>query len=111
MLDHIALKVGDVDATAAFYVCVFAALDVREAMRIEPPEKLVVGLSGPDQLPRLWFGTLVDPGVRPVNLALTAPSREAVDAVLAGAPEAGAGVLHAPRLWSEYHAGAQPGVR
>jgi predicted lactoylglutathione lyase len=37
--------------------------------------------------------------------ALSAPSREAVDAVHAAALEAGAEVLHAPRLWPEYHPG------
>jgi len=105
VLDHIALQVGDVDSSAVFYVRVFAALGVREAMRIERPEGLVVGLSGPDRFPRLWFGALVDPGVRPVHLALTAPSREAVDAVHAAALEAGAEVLHPPRPWPEIHAG------
>ena len=33
MLDHLALQVTDVDAAAAFYVEVFATLDVRELMR------------------------------------------------------------------------------
>ena len=36
---------------------------------------------------------------------LSAPSREAVDAVHAAALEAGAEVLHAPRVWPEYHPG------
>ena len=105
MLDHLALQSGDVEAAVAFYARVFAALDVREARRVERPEGVVVGLSGADGFPHLWFGPLVDPGIRPVHLALAAPSRPAVDAVHAAAQEVGAVVLHPPRLWPEYHPG------
>ena len=105
MLDHLALQSDDTATAAAFYVRVFAALGIHQAMRIERPEGLVIGLSGPDGFPHLWFGPLVDPGIRPVHLALTAPSRDAVDAVGAAALEAGAEILHSPRLWPEYHPG------
>ena len=105
MLDHLALQSDDVDAVAAFYIRVFAALGVREAMRNQRPEGQVVGLSGPDGFPHLWFGPLVDRGVRPVHLALTAPSRAAVDEVHEAARQAGAPILHPPRLWPEYHPG------
>jgi predicted lactoylglutathione lyase len=43
--------------------------------------------------------------VRPVHLALSAPSRGAVDAVQASAERAGAELLHRARLWPEYHPG------
>jgi catechol 2,3-dioxygenase-like lactoylglutathione lyase family enzyme len=102
VLDHVALQVADVDAAAAFYTRVFAPAGVREAMRMDGP---VVGLAGPDDFPTLWLGPLVDDGHRPVHLALTAPSREAVDAVFAAARAAGAEILHAPRVWPEYHPG------
>jgi catechol 2,3-dioxygenase-like lactoylglutathione lyase family enzyme len=105
VLDHLALQSDDVDAAVAFYTHVFAALGVREAMRAQRPEGHVVGLSGPDGFPHLWFGPLVDPGVRPVHLALTAPSRSAVDDVHEAAQKVGAQVLHPPRLWPEYHPG------
>lgn len=105
MLDHLALQTDDVAAAAAFYARVFAALGVHESMRIERPECLVIGMAGPDGLPHLWFGPLVDPGIRPVHLALTAPSRGAVDGVAAAALDAHAEILHAPRLWPEYHPG------
>jgi catechol 2,3-dioxygenase-like lactoylglutathione lyase family enzyme len=105
MLDHLALQCADVDAAAAFYVRVFAACGVREAMRIEQPEGLVVGLSGPDGFPKLWFGPMEGPGNRPVHLALTAPSRDAVDAVFAEASRAEAEILHAPGHHPEYHPG------
>ena len=105
MLDHLALKTDDAAAAAAFYTRVFSSLNIREAMRVQRPEGIVIGLSGPDGFPHLWFGPLVDPGVRPVHLALTAPSRDAVDAVYAAAQEAAAEILHPPRLWPEYHPG------
>jgi catechol 2,3-dioxygenase-like lactoylglutathione lyase family enzyme len=105
VIDHLALQVADVDAAAAFYVRVFAPAGVREAMRFDGPDGSVVGLSGPDGMPQLWLGGLVDDGHRPVHLALTAPSREAVDEVFALARDAGAEILHEPRIWPEYHPG------
>jgi catechol 2,3-dioxygenase-like lactoylglutathione lyase family enzyme len=105
VLDHLALQCADVHASAAFYTSVFAATGVVEAMRFPAPGGTVVGLAGPDGQPRLWLGALVDDGVRPVHLALGAPSREAVDAVHRAALEAGVEVLHAPRVWPEYHPG------
>ena len=105
MLDHLALQVADVDAAAAFYVEIFAPLQVRELMRFAGPQGPVVGLGGPDGRPQLWFGPLVDPGVRPVHVALSAPTRDAVDAVQDAAERAGAELLHSARLWPEYHPG------
>jgi catechol 2,3-dioxygenase-like lactoylglutathione lyase family enzyme len=105
MLDHLSLQSADAEAAAAFYARVFAALGVHEAMRMQRPEGVVVGLTGADGFPHLWFGPLVDPGVRPVHLALTAPSRAAVDDVHAAAVRAGTEVLNAPRLWPDYHPG------
>jgi catechol 2,3-dioxygenase-like lactoylglutathione lyase family enzyme len=105
MLDHLALQVADVDAAATFYTRVFASCGVRELMRHDSPGGDVVGLCGPDSYPRLWLGALVDDGVRPVHLAIAAPSRDAVDAVFAAAREAGAEILHEPRVWPEYHPG------
>ena len=105
MLDHLSLQVADVDAAVAFYTRVFAPCGVREEMRIDRPEGSIVGLSGPDHMPRLWFGPLEEPGNRPVHLALTAPSREAVDQVFAAAQASGAEILHEPRVWAEYHPG------
>ena len=43
--------------------------------------------------------------MRPVHLALTAPSRYAVDDVHAAAERAGAELLHPARAWPEYHPG------
>lgn len=105
MIDHLALQVADVVASATFYTTVFGAAGVREAKRFERPDGLVVALSGPDGRRCLWLGPLVDPGVRPVHLALSAPSHEAVDAVHEAARSVGAEILHPPRIWPQYHPG------
>ncbi len=105
MLDHLGLQAADVGAATAFYCEVFAAIGLREAVRHETPGGDVVGLCGADGFPDLWLAPLEEPGSRPVHLALTAPSREAVDAVHTAAVAAGAEVLHAPRIWPEYHPG------
>jgi catechol 2,3-dioxygenase-like lactoylglutathione lyase family enzyme len=105
VIDHLSLQVADVGAAAEFYTRVFAPLGVRETMRHGSPDGEVVGLCGPDGFPRLWLGPLVDDGARPVHLALRSPSRAAVDEVFRLAREAGAEILHEPRVWPEYHAG------
>jgi catechol 2,3-dioxygenase-like lactoylglutathione lyase family enzyme len=105
MIDHLALQCADVDAAVGFYLRVFAPCGLREAMRIEHPEGPVVGLSGPDGFPKLWFGPVKGPGNRPVHVALSAPSRDAVHEVFAAAQQAGAEILHEPRVWPEYHPG------
>jgi catechol 2,3-dioxygenase-like lactoylglutathione lyase family enzyme len=105
VIDHLSLQVADVEVAAAFYTRVFAPLGVREAMRHGSPDGEVVGLCGPDGYPHLWLGAQVDTGTRPVHLALRAPSQEAVDRVFTLATDAGAEILHEPRIWPEYHAG------
>lgn len=40
-----------------------------------------------------------------MHVAFTAPDWDAVDAVHEAAREAGAQVLHEPRVWPEYHEG------
>ena len=100
MLDHVAIQVADVDAAAEFYLAAFAPLGFTE-MRFGGP---AVGLCGPDGFPHFWLG----PGTgaaRETHIAFTAPDRAAVDAVHRAALDAGAEILHAPRVWPEYHPG------
>jgi catechol 2,3-dioxygenase-like lactoylglutathione lyase family enzyme len=105
MLDHVALQCADPAAAAQFYCAVFDSLGIREAMRYDRDDGVVIGLSGPDGFPHLWVGPPVDSGLRPIHLALTAPTRTAVDDVYGAAQAAGATILHEPRLWPEYHPG------
>lgn len=106
MLDHFGLQVADPGAAAQFYTTAFGPIGLHEAARIDTPGGPVVGLAGPGGAPFLWFSPVSGPGAgHEVHLALTASSREQVDAVHAAALAAGAEVLHAPREWPEYHPG------
>jgi catechol 2,3-dioxygenase-like lactoylglutathione lyase family enzyme len=105
VIDHLGLQVADVAAAVDFYTRVFAPAGLREAMRYETPNGPVVGFAGPDGHPQLWVSPLAEGTERPVHLALRAPSRAAVDEVFALARDAGAEVLHEPRVWPEYHPG------
>jgi catechol 2,3-dioxygenase-like lactoylglutathione lyase family enzyme len=105
VLDHIGVQVSDVAAAAAFYQRVFAPLGVREAMRFPRDGDLVVGFCGPDGTPQFWLGPSTTGLARELHVAFSAPSREAVDDVHRAAVAAGAEVLHAPRVWPEYHPG------
>jgi catechol 2,3-dioxygenase-like lactoylglutathione lyase family enzyme len=104
MIDHVGLQVSDVESSAAFYTAVFAPLGLEQLMRFQSPDGEFVGL-GWDRMPFLWLGPPAGPETRELHVALTASSREAVDAVHQAALEHGAEVLHSPRLWPEYHPG------
>jgi catechol 2,3-dioxygenase-like lactoylglutathione lyase family enzyme len=105
VLDHIAVQVSDVAAAAAFYQQVLGPLGIREAMRFPRDEGLVVGFCGPDGIPHFWLGPATTGPARELHVAFAAPGREAVDEVHRAAVAAGAEVLHAPRVWPEYHPG------
>jgi catechol 2,3-dioxygenase-like lactoylglutathione lyase family enzyme len=59
---------------------------------------------GVGQKPSFWLGPLTtgEPN-REVHIAFQAPDRAAVRAFFDAAVASGAPVLHAPRLWPEYH--------
>ncbi len=105
MLDHIGVQVSDVESSLAFYVRVFAAIGMREAMRFPTDEGLVIGLSGPDGVADFWLSPAKSGEARELHVAFHAADREAVESVHAAAVEAGVEVLHAPREWPEYHPG------
>ena len=103
VLDHVSIPVRDVEASAHFYLDVFAALGLREALRYERDGLPVVGLSGPDGFPHFWLGTATGAPLEEVHVAFTAADRPSVDRVHAAAIAAHAEILHLPRLWPEYH--------
>lgn len=105
MLDHLGIQVADVDASAAFYTTVFAALGLAEAARFPVGDSAVVGLAGPGGAADFWLSPARGGETRELHVAFRAPDRAAVDAVHAAALAAGAEVLHAPREWPEYHPG------
>ncbi|ABW14795.1 Glyoxalase/bleomycin resistance protein/dioxygenase [Parafrankia sp. EAN1pec] len=105
MFDHVGVQVGDVEASLALYLAVFAPLGMREAMRIPLEGSAVVGLAGPDGVPAFWLSPAAGAEARELHLAFHAADRQVVDAVHEAALGAGVEVLHGPREWPEYHPG------
>jgi catechol 2,3-dioxygenase-like lactoylglutathione lyase family enzyme len=111
-LGHVDLVCRDLDRSLAFYAAVFGRLG------LEPPA-LFDGERG-EQIHYLRFPAagsgslglrqaqsdqhfeLYAPGLH--HLALAVESRDDVDAAHVAAVTAGAEILHAPKLWPEYHA-------
>ena len=105
MLDHVGVQVADVEASVAFYLRTFAAIGMREVMRIPVEGTVIVGLSDDTGVPDLWLVPAGAGETRELHVALRALNRPAVDAVHDAAVAAGVEVLHAPREWPEYHPG------
>jgi len=101
MIDHVSVQCADPVASAAFYDQVLAPLGGVRVMDFGP----VIGYGVPP-MPDFWIGPQdTGEGFREAHLAFAAPNRAAVDAFFAAAVGLGAEVLHAPRLWPEYHPG------
>ncbi len=99
MLDHLSIQCADVTASAAFYDAVLAPLGGTRVMEFGP----VIGFGVPP-MPDFWIGPhQTGEGFKESHIAFSAPNSEAVHAFFAAATAAGAEVLHAPRLWPEYH--------
>jgi glyoxylase I family protein len=110
-LGHVDLVCRDLDRSLEFYAHVFGPLGLAEPFLVE-------GERG-EQIHYLRFPTpgsgslglrraleeqdfvLYAPGLH--HLAFAVESREDVDEVHSRVVEAGGEVLHAPRLWPEYH--------
>ncbi|MGH3446533.1 MAG: VOC family protein [Nocardioidaceae bacterium] len=105
MIGHIGIQVADVEASLAFYLHTFAPIGLHETMRFPAGDSLVVGLSGPEEVPEFWLSPAAGHEARELHLAFRAPDRAAVDAVHEAAVSAGTEVLHPPREWPEYHPG------
>ncbi|HET6291927.1 MAG TPA: VOC family protein [Kribbella sp.] len=99
MLDHLALQCDDLAVSRRFYEQLLAPLGVTVTMDRE----VVLGLAGPDGMPRFWLGRTQGGVQREVHVAFAAQDRAAVDAVFAAARAMGAEILHEPRVWPEYH--------
>ena len=100
MLDHLSIQCADVAASAAFYDVVLVPLGGTRILDFGT----VIGFGVPPK-PDFWLGPVVDDGVsREVHVAFVAPDRAAVRAFFQAAVDAGAEVLHEPRVWREYHA-------
>ncbi|WP_413105706.1 VOC family protein [Streptomyces sp. Inha503] len=94
------IQTADVTASAAFYDAVLAPLGA--GRRIEHQGRIGYGVERPE----FWIGPVpgpTSPRARESHLAFTAPDRSAVDAFHQAAVALGAEVLHAPKVWPQYH--------
>jgi catechol 2,3-dioxygenase-like lactoylglutathione lyase family enzyme len=99
VLDHVSIQCTDLVASAAFYDAVLAPLGARRTMDTGS----AIGYGVPPQTD-FWIGAqTTGTGFRESHLAFAAPSREAVREFFRTAVDAGALVLHEPRLWPQYH--------
>lgn len=99
MLDHVSIQCRDPGASAGFYDAVLGALGFTRVMEFGP----VVGYGEPDK-PVFWIGPQqTGEGFREVHIAFRAATRGAVRSFFDAAMSQGAGILHEPRIWPEYH--------
>ncbi len=99
MIDHISIQCADVSASAAFYDTVLAPLGGVRVMDFG--EAIGFGIQ---PKPDFWIGQQsTGEGFRESHIAFVAADRTAVRAFFDAAVAVGADVLHAPRVWSEYH--------
>ncbi len=100
MIDHVTLQVADVAASRRFYEAVLAPLGARVWFSDEES----VGFSRRDDgSGSFWLIPARRREDRELHLAFTASGRDEVRAFHAAAAGIGAEVLHAPRLFPEYH--------
>jgi len=110
-LGHVDLVCRNLDVSLAFYAAVFGPLGLEEPVEV-PGERgesihylrfpaVGSGSLGLRQALVEQDFELYAPGFH--HLALAVERREEVDAAHAAAVAAGAEVLHAPRLWPQYH--------
>ena len=99
MLDHLSIQCTDVAASAAFYDKVLAPFGGVRVMDFG----VAIGFGVPPK-PDFWIGAQqTGEGFRESHIAFAAADRAAVDAFFRAAVDAGAEVLHEPRVWPEYH--------
>jgi len=99
MLDHLSIQCADVEASAAFYDDVLATIGGTRLMDFGE----MIGYGVPP-MPDFWLGKqTTGSGFRESHIAFSAPDRATVRKFVEAAEAAGAEVLHAPRVWPEYH--------
>ncbi|HXR12649.1 MAG TPA: VOC family protein [Gaiellaceae bacterium] len=112
-LGHVDLVCRDLERSLAFYAAVFGPLGLEEPFLVEGERGERIhylrfpgagsGSLGLRQALKEQEFELYAPGLH--HLALAVESAADVDAAHATAVGAGAEVLHAPRLWPQYHPG------
>jgi catechol 2,3-dioxygenase-like lactoylglutathione lyase family enzyme len=99
MIDHVSIQCADLATSAAFYDAVLAPLGGERLMDFGE----VIGF-GVAPTPTFWIGRqTTGEGFRETHIAFVAPDRAAVEAFFHAGETFGLEVLHAPKVWPEYH--------
>lgn len=100
MIDHVGIQCADVPTSRPFYEALLAPLGVSVGMEPAPD---VVGFFGPQLPGSFWLGPAERGETRELHLAFRAATRAQVRAFHDAAVGLGAEILHAPRVFPEYH--------
>jgi catechol 2,3-dioxygenase-like lactoylglutathione lyase family enzyme len=98
MIDHVTLQARDVPTSQAFYAAVLAPLGIA----LGHSDGIVAGFFG-SAAGSFWLCPAERDHDRELHIAFTAADRDQVEAFHDAATGLGAEVLHAPRVFPEYH--------
>ncbi|HZR14596.1 MAG TPA: VOC family protein [Acidimicrobiia bacterium] len=99
MIDHVGIQCADVAGSRSFYEALLARLGMKAAFEPAPD---VVGFFGP-QPGSFWLSPAERDETREIHVAFRARTRAEVRAFHDAAVALGAEILHAPRVFPEYH--------
>jgi catechol 2,3-dioxygenase-like lactoylglutathione lyase family enzyme len=103
MIDHMGLKVADLDAMISFYEKALAPFGIKVLMRVGKELTGVANAAGLGrEKPFLWFSDMGQT-TPPTHIAIRAENREEVDAFYKAAMAAGGQDNGAPGLRPHYH--------
>lgn len=98
MLDHLSIQCADVALSSEFYDAVLPTLGAARVLDFGS----VIGY-GVGGRASFWLGPVIDGATnREIHVAFEAADRGTVRRFFDAAVDAGAEVLHEPRLWPEY---------
>lgn len=98
LIDHVTLQVSEISRSRRFYEAVLDTLGVQVLSESEDH----VGFAG-DGEGTFWLIPAEREAERELHLAFSSSDRESVRAFFVAAKEVGAPLLHAPRIFPEYH--------
>jgi catechol 2,3-dioxygenase-like lactoylglutathione lyase family enzyme len=98
MIDHLGVQVADLEASKGFYTTLLAPLGIGVTLDYG----VAVGFGTPEK-PFFWLSPAERGETRELHVAFRVNDRATVDAFHEAATTAGIEVLHAPRVFPEYH--------
>ncbi len=104
MIDHIGIRVSNLQNSKAFYVSAFVPIDYQLLMEFPAAVTGTVDVAGFGEAPKpdFWISETAEP-ISPVHVAFSVSSRDKVDAFYKAALAAGGRDNGAPGLRPHYH--------